>query len=278
MKILRIIRYIFVYAILIAISVIILYPIAFAVGGAFNPGKSLANLNIMPIPNNPTFIHFSELFTKTRYINWYKNTLIIAVINTLVIMVMTLISAYIFSRFRFRFKKPLLMSFLVLQMCPAIVGIIAIYVILNRFALSDSYLGLILVYTSGALPYNIWLIKGYFDTLPRSIDEAAKVDGAGNLTVFIKIVIPNTLPIIAFLMVTSFMQPWMDFILPRFILRSDHKKTLAVGLFELINGRSNDNFTMFAAGALLVSIPFIILFTINQKYLVKVMAAGAIKE
>ena len=129
-----------------------------------------------------------------------------------------------------------------------------------------------------ALPYNIWLIKGYFDTFPRSVDEAARVDGAGNLTVFFRIVIPNTLPIIAFLGITSFMAPWMDFILPRFILRSDSKKTLAVGLFEMITGRSNDNFTMFAAGALLVAVPFVILFVINQKYLVKVMAAGAVKE
>lgn len=272
------IRYVLIYTILIILSVMVLYPIAFAVGGAFSPGKSLANLNILPIPTNPTWSHFDDLFNKTNYIRWYRNTFTIAVANTLVILTITLISAYIFSRFKFKLKKPMLMSFLILQMFPSIVGVIAIYVILNRFALSDSYLGLILVYSAGALPYNIWLIKGYFDTFPRTIDEAARVDGAGNLTVFIRIVIPNTLPIIAFLGVTSFMTPWMDFILPRFILRSDTKKTLAIGLFEMINGRSNDNFTMFAAGALLVAVPFVILFVINQKYLVRVMAAGAVKE
>lgn len=276
-SVLNILRYILIYTILIILSVMVLYPIAFAVGGAFSPGKSLANLNILPIPANPTWDHFTDLFNKTNYILWYRNSFTIAVANTAVILAVTLVSAYIFSRFRFRLKKPMLMSFLILQMFPSIVGTIAIYVILNRLALTDSYLGLILVYSAGALPYNIWLIKGYFDTFPKSIDEAARVDGAGNLTVFFRIVIPNTLPIIAFLGVTSFMAPWMDFILPRFILRTDSKKTLAVGLFEMINGRSNDNFTMFAAGALLIAIPFVILFVINQKYLVKVMAAGAIK-
>lgn len=277
-KVLSILNHVLTYTILVVLSVMVLYPIAFAIGGAFSPGKSLANLNILPFPANPTLDHFDDLFNRTNYILWYRNTFTIAVANTLVVVSVTLISAYIFSRFRFKLKKPMLMSFLILQMFPSVVGVIAIYVILNRLALSDSYLGLILVYSAGALPYNIWLIKGYFDTFPRSVDEAARVDGAGNLTVFFRIVIPNTLPIIAFLGITSFMAPWMEFILPRFILRSDSKKTLAVGLFEMITGRSNDNFTMFAAGALLVAVPFVILFVINQKYLVKVMAAGAVKE
>jgi len=277
-KVLSILNHVLTYTILVVLSVMVLYPIAFAIGGAFSPGKSLANLNILPFPANPTLDHFDDLFNRTNYILWYRNTFTIAVANTLVVVSVTLISAYIFSRFRFKLKKPMLMSFLILQMFPSVVGVIAIYVILNRLALSDSYLGLILVYSAGALSYNIWLIKGYFDTFPRSVDEAARVDGAGNLTVFFRIVIPNTLPIIAFLGITSFMAPWMDFILPRFILRSDSKKTLAVGLFEMITGRSNDNFTMFAAGALLVAVPFVILFVINQKYLVKVMAAGAVKE
>lgn len=277
-KVLHAVRYFFIYLFFIILSILIVYPIAFAVGGAFSPGKSLASLEVLPIPKQITFIHFESLFTKTNYLMWYKNTLTIAIVNTCVMLVLTLISAYIFSRFRFKLKKPALMSFLIFQMFPSFIGIVAIYVILSRLSLTDNYLGLILVYVSSSLPYNIWLIKGYFDTIPRSIDEAAKVDGASNLAIFVKIVIPNAYPIIAFLGVTSFTQPWMDFILPRVILRSDKNKTLAVGLFEMINGRSNDNFTMFAAGALLIAFPFVILFLINQKYLIRVMAAGAIKE
>lgn len=277
-KVMSAIRYFFIYLILIALTLLVIYPIAFAISGAFNQGKSLASMNILPIPKNPTTDNFTRLFTKTNYLNWYKNSLIIASLNMVFTTVIVMITAYIFSRFRFRFKKTALMSFLILQMFPSAIGMVAIYVILNSIGLLDNLLGLVLVYTAGNIPYNTWLLKGYFDTISKSIDEAAKVDGAGNFTTFIRIILPNTLPMIAFLSVTSFIGPWMDFILPRFILRSDKNKTLAVGLFEMINGRSNDNFTQFAAGALLISVPFVILFVINQKYLVKIMAAGAVKE
>jgi arabinogalactan oligomer/maltooligosaccharide transport system permease protein len=277
-KAMSIARYVLIYAFFILLALIVLYPIAFAIAGAFNKGKSLASMNVLPIPNNPTTDNFTRLFTTTNYISWYKNSLFIACVNTLLTTVIVLITAYIFSRFKFRFKKAAMVSFLILQMFPSAVGMIAIYIILNRLGLSDNFMGLILVYTAGNIPYNTWLLKGYFDTIPKSIDEAAKIDGAGNLTTFLKVILPNTLPMVAFLAVTSFTQPWMDFILPRFILRSDKNKTLAVGLFEMINGRSNDNFTMFAAGALLIAVPFVIIFAINQKYLVRIMSAGAVKE
>lgn len=277
-KALEVIRYIFIYLFFILLVLIVLYPIAFAIAGAFNTGKSLASMNILPIPNNPTTDNFTRLFTKTNYVKWYKNSLTIACINTALTTAIVLITAYVFSRFRFRLKKTAMVSFLVLQMFPSVVGMIAIYIILNRLGLSDNFMGLILVYSAGNIPYNTWLLKGYFDTIPRSIDEAAKMDGAGNLATFTKIILPNTLPMVAFLGVTSFTQPWMDFILPRFILRSDKNKTLAVGLFEMINGRSNDNYTQFAAGALLIAVPFVIIFAVNQKYLVRIMSAGAVKE
>ncbi|NLU53206.1 MAG: sugar ABC transporter permease [Clostridiaceae bacterium] len=277
-KILTALRYILIYLIFIIIALIVLYPIAFAISGAFNKGKSLASMNILPIPNNPTTENFTRLFTTTNYLSWYKNSLTIACLNSVCTTFIVLITAYVFSRFRFRLKKAALMSFLILNMFPNAIGMVAIYVVLSRLGLSDNFLGLVLVYCAGNIPYNTWLLKGYLDTIPRSIDEAARVDGSGHLSTFFRIILPNTLPMIAFLAVTSFTQPWMDFILPRFILRSDKNKTLAVGLFEMINGRSNDNFTMFAAGALLIAVPFVILFVINQKYLVKIMSTGAVKE
>lgn len=277
-KLATVIRYIFIYLILIIIALMVLYPIAFAVSGAFNKGKSLASMNVLPIPKNPTTENFTRLFTTTNYISWYKNSLTIACLNSACTTFIVLITAYVFSRFRFRLKKVALMSFLILNIFPNAIGMVAIYVVLSRLNLSDNFLGLILVYSAGNIPYNTWLLKGYLDTIPKSIDEAARVDGSGPLSTFFRIILPNTLPMIAFLAVTSFTQPWMDFILPKFILRSDKNKTLAVGLFEMINGRSNDNFTMFAAGALLIAVPFVILFVINQKYLVKIMSTGAVKE
>lgn len=277
-KVMHVLRYIFVYAVFIIVAIMVIYPVAFAISGAFNKGKSLATMSILPIPTNPTTENFTRLFTNTNYLSWYKNSFIIACTNTVLTTFVVMITAYVFSRFRFKAKKPAMMSLLILQMFPSTIGMVAIYIILNRLGLSDNFLGLVLIYSAGNIPYNTWLLKGYFDTIPFSIDEAAKVDGAGNFATFFKIILPNTLPMIAFLAMTSFTQPWMDFVLPRFILRSDKNKTLAVGLFEMINGRSNDNFTQFAAGALLIAVPFVAIFVVNQKYLVQIMSAGAVKE
>lgn len=276
-KALQILRYTLVYLVLIAISIMVIYPIAFTVAGSFSAGKSLATTSVLPIPRGFTLEHYNRLFTETKYPLWFANTFKIAVSNTALSIVLTLISAYIFSRFSFKAKKAGLMSMLVLQMFPGFVGMVAIYVLLYRMGLLDSHLGLVLVYSAGQVPYNTWLLKGYFDTIPKSIDEAARVDGAGHLTTFLRIILPNTMPIVTFLGVTSFTAPWLDFIFPRLILRSEEKKTLALGLFEMIRGRSNDNFTMFAAGSILVAIPFVIIFAVNQKYLIKVMSAGAVK-
>ena len=121
-------------------------------------------------------------------------------------------------------------------------------------------------------------IKEMLPQEAKSVEEAAHVDGAGSFTTYVLIVLPMVKPMIMFLALTSFTAPWMDFIFPRLILRSDDKKTLALGLFELINGRANDNFTMFAAGALLVAVPFTLLFMAGQKFLLKSLAAGAVKE
>lgn len=276
-KVLQALRYILVYAVLILIALMVIYPIAFTVAGSFSAGKSLATTSILPIPRDPTLEHYRRLFEETKYPLWFANTFKIAVSNTFLSILLTLISAYIFSRFNFKFKKAGLMSMLVLQMFPGFVGMVAIYILLYRMGLLDTHLGLVLVYAAGQVPYNTWLLKGYFDTIPKSIDEAARVDGAGHLTTFLRIILPNTMPIVTFLGVTSFTAPWLDFIFPRLILRSEDKKTLALGLFEMIRGRSNDNFTMFAAGSILVAVPFVIIFAVNQKYLVKVMSAGAVK-
>ena len=169
-------------------------------------------------------------------------------------------------------------SMLVLQMFPSFIGMVATYVLLWKINALNTLWGLVLVYATGSIPYNAWLMKGYFDTVSKDIAEAAYIDGATPLTAFIRVVIPTARPQIVFLALTSFTGPWMDFIFPRLILRSDDKKTLAVGLYELINGRSNDNFTMFAAGAILVAVPFIIFFVKGQKSLLMSLAGTGGKE
>lgn len=214
----------------------------------------------------------------TNYKMWYLNTLKIACLNTIITVFICTLSGYIFSRFRFVGRKQILSGMIVLQMFPSFIGMVATYVILLKFNALNTLWGLVLVYAAGSIPFNSQLMKGYFDTMPKDIAEAAYIDGASPLVAFIRVILPAAKPQIVFLGLTSFTGPWMDFIFPKMVLRSDDKKTLAVGLYEMINGRSNDNFTMFAAGALLVAVPFAILFMAGQKTLLTSLAGTSGKE
>ena len=187
------------------------------------------------------------------------------------------LGAYVLSRFRFTFKRPLLMTMLILQVFPSFVGMVAIYVLLYRMGGLDTLWGLVIFYLAGNMPFNTWLVKSYLDEVPRSLDEAARIDGASNFRVYVQIILPVARPILTFLAVTSFTAPWMDFILPKLILRSPENQTLALGLFSFVTDKNNF-FTTFAAGALIVAVPFVIFFVLTQKSLISSLAAGAVKE
>ena len=267
----------FVYALFTVISLFVIYPLVYVVSGAFAPGNSMASLNIVPFKDGFTLSHFVHLFTRTDYGRWFLNTLIISAETCVATVVIASLAAYVFSRFQFRFKKPFLLSLLVLQIFPSFVGMIAIYVILLRLGGLDTLWGLVLVYTAGNVPYNTWLVKNYLDTVSKNLDEAARIDGAGHFRTFWQIILPIARPIITFLAITSFTAPWMDFIFPKMVLRSPEKQTLALGLFSFVSDKKNE-FTVFAAGSLIVAIPFVIFFVITQKTLVTSFGGAAVKE
>lgn len=264
--------------ILIIQVILILYPVAFTVSASFIADNSLSAVGTVPFSRPFSMEQFRRLFTETNYGHWYLNTLKVACMNTIITVFVCSFTGYIFSRFYFPFKKTVMASMLVLQMFPSFIGMVATYVLLWKINALNTLWGLVLVYATGSIPYNAWLMKGYFDTVSKDIAEAAYIDGATPFSAFIKVVIPTARPQIIFLALTSFTGPWMDFIFPKLVLRSDDKKTLAVGLYEMINGRSNDNFTMFAAGAILVAIPFIIFFVAGQKQLLMSLAGTGGKE
>lgn len=266
-----------IYCIFLLISFFVIYPLIYVVSGAFAPGNSIASLNIIPFADGFTLQHFIDLFTKTDYGRWFLNTLIIALETSAATVVLSSLSAYVFSRFNFRFKKSFLLSLLVLQIFPSFVGMIAIYVILLRVGGLDTLWGLVLVYTAGNIPYNAWLVKNYMDTVSKSLDEAARIDGASHVRVFLQIILPVAKPIIIFLAITSFTAPWMDFIFPKMVLRSTENQTLALGLFGFVSEKKNE-FTIFAAGSLLVSIPFVLFFLMTQKTLISSFGGAAVKE
>lgn len=264
-----------VYMLLITLSLIILAPVLWIVGSSLNPGTSLFSSEIFP--KEPTLRHYRDLFTETDYKLWYMNTLKIATVNMVLSVILTTLTAYVFSRFRFKGRKITIISMLILQMFPSFMSMTAIYVLLYRLSLLNTHLGLILVYVSGQIPYNTWLCKGYFEGIPKSLDEAAKIDGASNIVIFSKVIIPLAKPIITFVAISNFIAPWFDFVFPQLILRSSDKKTLAVGLFEWIQKNQNTYFTRFAAGSILVAIPITMLFLYLQKYIVQGLSAGANK-
>ncbi len=258
-------------------TIFVIYPLVYAVSAAFSPGSSISSLNIVPFADGFTLEHFKHIFNDTDYKRWFLNTLFIAGSTSIGTVFVSSLGAYVFSRFRFTFRKSMMMAMLVLQIFPSFVGMIAIYVILLRIGGLDQLWGLVLVYLAGNIPYNIWLVKSYMDTISKNIDEAARIDGASHFKIFTSIIFPITRPIIIFLAVTSFTGPWMDFIFPKMILRSSEKQTLALGLFSFVTDKKNE-FTNFAAGAILVAIPFIIFFIVTQKMLVNSLGGSAVKE
>lgn len=250
----------------------------YVVSGAFSPGNSIASLSIIPFGDGISFKHFERLFNDTNYVKWFQNTLYVAVCTSLATILIASLGAYVFSRFQFAMKKSMMMAMLILQIFPSFVGMVAIYVILLRIGGLDKLWGLILVYLAGNIPYNTWMVKSYIDTIPKSLDEAARIDGASHFRIFRSIIFPIARPIIIFLGITSFTAPWMDYIFPKMVLRSSDKQTLALGLYSSFLTEKKNEFTTFAAGALLIAIPFIIFFVVMQKTMITSMGGSAVKE
>lgn len=260
---------------LIIVALIVAIPILWIIISSFNPGNSLASSSF--IPKNLTFDNYVRLFQDTSYKLWFINSLQIALLNAVVSVLIIIITAWVVSRFNFRGKKTGLMTMLLLSMFPTFLSMTAIYTLFLNFDLLDRPLALVIIYVAGAIPYNVWLVKGYLDGISKEIDEAAYIDGCTYFKSFFKIILPLSKPIITFCAVSQFMIPWMDYILPNMLLSSDENKTVAIGLFSMITGKENSNFTMFAAGAILIAVPITILFLFFQKYLVQGISSGANK-
>ena len=273
----RTLNKIIIYIFLIVTALITIYPLLYVFSAAFSKGQSISALNIIPFGDGINFNHFRYLFKETNYLNWFKNTFIVAALTSALTVLIASLSAYVFSRFNFTIKKTMLMTLLILQIFPSMLAMIAIYVLLLRMRALDTLWGLVLVYVAGNIPDNTWLVKSYMDTIPRSLDESARIDGASHLTIFFRVILPVATPIIIFLAIVTFTAPWMDFIFPKMILRSPEKQTLALGLFGFVTDKKSE-FGSFAAGSILVAIPFIIFFILGHKHMISSFGAGAVKE
>ncbi|CAH1196064.1 Maltose/maltodextrin transport system permease protein MalG [Paenibacillus plantiphilus] len=269
------------YIVLIILAICVLYPALWTIMSSFKEGKSLFTDSI--IPKKLTLDHYRDLFSLNSrtdidipYFKWYWNTLVVATWSMIIGTFIQLLTAYAFSRFRFNGRKSLLSTVLVLGMFPGFMSLIAIYLILIQMNMLDTHMALILVYSAGAA-LGLFVAKGFFDTIPRSLEEAARIDGADHLTIFFRIILPLSRPIITYISLMTFTGAWVDFIFAGLILRSRDKWTIAVGLYDLVNAYNSTEFTLFAAGAVLVAIPITILFSYTQRFLVAGLTAGSSK-
>ena len=268
-----------IYALLFTLAVIWLVPLFFLIVHSFRaePGAAIRYL----FPKEYTADNYIRLFTDTELFNfpgWYMNTLVVSVASCALSTLYVLMISYAFSRLRFRFRESMMRAGLVLNMFPGFMAMIAVYFILKAVGLTQSLLALVLVY-SGSAALSYYVAKGFFDTIPRALDEAAYIDGASRSTIFWRITLPLSKPIVVYTVLMSFMAPWMDFIFASVIMKDNYDNyTVALGLFQMIT-RENiyDYFTVFCAGAVVVAIPIALLFLFMQKYYVEGVTGGAVK-
>lgn len=271
----RRLNHILTYLYLIALSIIIIYPLLITVMSAFKSGNVVAFK--LDGSTNFTFENFLGLFNETLYGTWYLNTLIIATVTMIVQTSIVVLAGYAYSRYNFMARKQSLVFFLIIQMVPTMAALTAFFVMaLMLNALNKSWF-LIFLYIGGGIPMNAWLMKGYFDTVPISLDESAKLDGAGHFRRLWQIVLPLVRPMIAIQALWAFMGPFGDYILSKFLLREKEFYTVAVGLQTFISDPKNLKISYFAAGAILIALPISILFFFLQKNFVSGLTSGGDK-
>jgi len=261
------------------LALIWITPIVFLIIHSFRgePGATVQYL----FPKTLTFQNYIRLFTETELFNfprWYLNTLIVAVASCALSTLYVLMIAYALSRLRFRTRGLYMKTGLILNMFPGFMSMIAVYFILKAVGLTQSLLALVLVY-SGSAALTYYVAKGFFDTIPYALDEAAHIDGASRAVIFWRITLPLSKPIVVYTVLTSFMAPFMDYIFASVIMKDNYDNyTVALGLFQMIS-RENiyDYFTRFCAGAVLVAVPIALLFLFMQRYYVEGVTGGAVK-
>ncbi|WP_442929894.1 sugar ABC transporter permease [Micromonospora sp. WMMC241] len=258
-----------------------LFPILFVISAALNPLGTLSSTQLLP--TGASLENFTNLFDRTAFGHWFLNSLLLAGVASFASIFLSALAAYAFSRMRFAGRRVGLLALLLIQMFPQFLAIVAIFLIFTT--LTDLYpvigfntpWGLFLLYMGGALGANTWLMKGFFDTLPKELDESATMDGASHVQVFFRIMLPLVAPILAVTGLLAFIGSINEFIIANVFLTNTESKTLAVGMYGLVAGERNNNFGMFAAGTLLTAIPTVLVFQLLQRYIVSGLTSGAVK-
>jgi len=270
---------------IIALILIIfsIFPILWVVSASFNPTGSLATQSL--IPEDPGLENYRTLMTSGQFPfwTWFGNSIKIATITSVVSLSITTIAAYAFSRFRFRGRQTMLKGILLIQVFPALLALVATFLMISQIgdvfpAIGlNTHASLILVYLGGAMGINIWLMKGFLDTIPRDIDESAMVEGATDWQIFTRLILPLLRPILVVIAVINYIGTYGEFILARVLLKSNEQYTLMVGLQVFAGAQFNQRWGVFAAGALIGALPIMIIYLILQDQIVGGLTTGAVK-
>ncbi|MBW3089154.1 sugar ABC transporter permease [Bifidobacterium miconisargentati] len=259
------------------------FPILYIVSASLNQQGTLISSN--HLFSSITFDNYVKLFNMPQqpFAEWYLNTIIIGLSGSVLSVFLGAMAAYAFSRLRFYGRRVGLFSLILVQMFPQVLSIVAIYLLLSNFGDVfpilgiNSRLALILVYLGSALGVNTYLMYGFFNTVPKEIDEAAKIDGSGHARIFFTIILPLVSPILAVVALLSFIATVNEYAVASTVLVSPEKQTLAVGLYEFVSQKFSQNWGLFSAGAVLAAVPVVIVFICLQKYIVSGLTAGAVK-
>ena len=271
------------YVVAIGTSVIAIFPILYIVSASLNPNGSLVGSN--GLFSQLDLGNYVELFSNPAqpFASWFANTLLIGLVTAAGTVVLGGLAAYSFSRMRFTGRRLGLITILLVQMFPQLLAVVAIFLLMKGIgdifpALGlNTHIGLIMVYLGGALGVNTYLMYGFFNTVPASIDEAAKLDGAGHARIFFTIILRLSAPVLAVVALLSFIATINEFVVASVLLTDPQKKTLAVGLYQFVAQETSANWPVFAAGAVLAALPVVVLFFVLQRYIVSGLTAGSVK-
>jgi arabinogalactan oligomer/maltooligosaccharide transport system permease protein len=253
-----------------------LFPIFYVISISLRGDNAFGSRSLVLIDASSTLKNFIELFTSTPFLLWLKNSLYVSGVVTLVGVVLAATSGYAISRYEFKGRKFMLMSLITTQMFPATMLMLPFFIVLSKLHLINKFLGLIIIYSSTALPFCIWQMKGYFDTIPKELEEAARLDGCSPFQIFYKIILPISLPALVITGLFSFMSSWSEYLVAAITLQDPELYTLPLGL-KSFQASLATQWGLYAAGALVVSIPVVVLFIMISKYLVSGLTVGSVK-
>lgn len=264
------------YSILSFFSIFAVYPILRVVTISLRPGDRLLSKSLALIPENATLQTYVKLFTKEPFLLWMTNSIMISIFVMAVGVGLAATAGYAFSRYKFRGKETAMFSLITTQMFPLTMLLIPLFIMLIKLKLYDSYIGLIIAYSATALPFTIWQMKGYYDTIPYSLEEAASIDGCSQFSTFWRIVLPLAAPALVITALFSFMTAWSEYLVAAVLIQDQNLFTLPLGL-KTFQSAMETSWGLYSAGAIMVSLPVVLLFMILSRWLISGLTLGSVK-